>query len=79
MLHRYALNLHRKGKFGNGNMKNFQFQQRQFATSAGPVYRTVMKTNARYVAFILVGAAVLEGIYGGFTQRVWEVINRGKV
>ncbi len=60
-------------------MNPYSYQKRNFAIKAGPIYNAVLRTNARYVAFIVVGAAITEGIYGGFTDRAWKFINRGKV
>jgi hypothetical protein len=35
------------------------------------------KSNTFYLAYIVVGCVVLEGVYGTFTNAVWDTYNRG--
>jgi len=35
------------------------------------------KSNAMYITYILAGCVVLEGVYGGVTNYLWESANKG--
>lgn len=44
---------------------------------AGLFYRTVMRRNSVYVAFVLGGALVTERMIDGGLNSLWASINRG--
>ena len=56
---------------------------RAFSASAkssgrlGTLYRTVFQRSSSYAAFVLVGAIVVDTVYSGFANSLWEVANRG--
>ena len=37
------------------------------------------KSNILYVTYIIAGCVVLEVVYGGVTNGVWEMANKGKL
>jgi hypothetical protein len=41
------------------------------------IYQTFMKNNVTYVGTIIAAAVLAEGVYGGFTNFIWESYNRG--
>ncbi len=50
------------------------------AKSSGPLgtlYRTVFQRSSSYAAFVLVGAIVVDTVYSGFANSLWEAANRG--
>ncbi|GAB9473752.1 Ubiquinol cytochrome c reductase subunit qcr9 [Globisporangium polare] len=42
-------------------------------------YQVFMKNNVTYVGTILIAAVVVEGVYGGVTNAIWESSNRGRL
>jgi hypothetical protein len=41
------------------------------------IYQTFMKNNVTYIGTILIGAVVVESVYGSATNYLWESVNRG--
>mmetsp|Transcript_14568 Transcript_14568/g.36864 ORF Transcript_14568/g.36864 Transcript_14568/m.36864 type:complete len:113 (+) Transcript_14568:104-442(+) len=53
--------------------------RRGLTTSNGQIYNTIMNSNAKYVLFIVTGAAVGEVVYGAIGDGIWRLNNRGKL
>lgn len=43
----------------------------------GLAYNLVFRRNVTYVSYVLVGAIVLEGVYGTVTDGLWSSMNKG--
>mmetsp|Transcript_22895 Transcript_22895/g.38329 ORF Transcript_22895/g.38329 Transcript_22895/m.38329 type:complete len:96 (+) Transcript_22895:115-402(+) len=54
--------------------------RRGFASLPSALYNNVWrKSNVLYITYIVAGCVVLEGIYGSFTNMVWDSYNSGKL
>lgn len=64
-------------------LRSNHLQTRAFASKAKGdgggfnLYDTVMKTNSRYVLFVVTGAAVGEFMFGAVGDLIWDLNNRG--
>ena len=54
-----------------------QFSQR--AAAQEKIYPLLLNTNAKYLTFVITGAAIGEMMFGGFTNQLWKFNNRGKL
>ena len=43
------------------------------------LYNVVFRSNVTYIAYVVIGATVLEVVYGGFTETLWRTANSGKL
>jgi len=48
-------------------------------SSAVSMYDALFSSNARYVLFVVVGAAAGEAVYGFVGDSLWHMNNRGKL
>jgi hypothetical protein len=53
--------------------------QRRAYTQSSPLYQYVLKSNATYVTFILLGAAIGGGLYSAAGDFIWKSVNRGRL
>lgn len=54
--------------------------QRQMSSLPQSLYQKVWKkSNVAYLTYVVVGCVVIEGVYGGFTNFIWDGVNRGKL
>ena len=44
---------------------------------AGSAYHVLFKQNSTYLAYVLVGAIILEGVYGSVLDTAWNSMNYG--
>ena len=50
---------------------------RSASSFAGAVYKNVFKRNPIYISYIIVGAIVVENVYVGATDALWNSWNAG--